>query len=90
MVEGADEVKVGFADEEPRVRAKVVGTDPATDIAVIKVVRKDLPALTVEVKISTKGVEMKLRRQQPTRTRSFDSGRPRGLVSLPGFEPHSQ
>ncbi len=47
VVEGAEEVKVGFADEEPRLDAKVIGTDPQTDIAVIKVDRKDLPPITV-------------------------------------------
>jgi serine protease Do len=47
VVEGADEVKVGFADELPRIDAKVIGTDPQTDLAVIKVDRKNLPAITV-------------------------------------------
>ena len=47
VVEGADEVKVGFAEERPTIDAKVIGTDPQTDIAVIKVDRQDLPAITV-------------------------------------------
>ncbi|MBN2629277.1 MAG: Do family serine endopeptidase [Rhodobacteraceae bacterium] len=43
VVEGADEVTVKFADGT-RLAAKVVGTDPATDLALIRVeTDKDLP-----------------------------------------------
>jgi serine protease Do len=37
VVEEADEVKVGFADGSDEYVAKVVGTDPKTDIAVLKI-----------------------------------------------------
>ena len=47
VVEGADEVKVGFAEERPTIEAKVIGTDPQTDVAVVKVDRKELMAITV-------------------------------------------
>jgi S1-C subfamily serine protease len=40
VVQGAEEVHVAFSDREPVV-AQVVGTDPSTDIALLKV---DLPA----------------------------------------------
>ena len=45
VVQGADEVVVAL-DDGRELRAKVVGRDPQTDIAVIKVDAKDLPAIT--------------------------------------------
>jgi len=47
VVEGADEVKVALADEKTVFNAKVVGTDPQTDIAVIKVDGHKLPAIVI-------------------------------------------
>jgi serine protease Do len=44
VVEGADELEVTLFNKS-KVRAKIVGTDPSTDIAVIKVEEKDLPAI---------------------------------------------
>ncbi len=44
VVDGADEVKVSLQDGR-EFTAKVVGRDPKTDIAVIKVDAKDLPAV---------------------------------------------
>jgi serine protease Do/serine protease DegQ len=46
VVEGADELKVLLNDER-ELTAKVIGTDPKTDIAVIKVDAKNLPAATL-------------------------------------------
>jgi len=43
VVEGSRDVEVAFADGTTE-RGQVVGTDPTTDIAVIKVDRNDLPA----------------------------------------------
>ena len=45
VVQGADEVMVSF-DDGRELKAKVVGRDPQTDIAVIKVNATDLPAIT--------------------------------------------
>jgi serine protease Do len=45
VVEGADTLNVSLADGR-ELKAKVVGRDPLTDIAVIKVDAKDLPAVT--------------------------------------------
>jgi Do/DeqQ family serine protease len=45
VVDGADTVRVTLADKRV-LTAKVVGTDKKTDVAVIKVDAKDLPALT--------------------------------------------
>jgi len=46
VVEGADELKVALSDDRELI-AKVIGTDPKTDIAVIKIEAKDLPSLTL-------------------------------------------
>jgi serine protease Do len=45
VVNGADVIKVTLADGR-ELTAKVVGTDPQSDIAVVKVDAKDLPAIT--------------------------------------------
>jgi serine protease Do/serine protease DegQ len=46
VVEGADELKVLLSDDRELI-AKVIGTDPKTDIAVIKIEAKDLPTVTL-------------------------------------------
>ncbi|OAM51712.1 2-alkenal reductase [Methylovorus sp. MM2] len=45
VVEAADEIEVALADGRT-VPARVVGTDPETDLAILKVDVKDLPAIT--------------------------------------------
>src|ERR1051325_6707429 len=47
VIDGADEIKVGLPDDKTRFDAKIIGTDPQTDIAVIKIESKNLPAITV-------------------------------------------
>ena len=47
VVDGADEVRVALADNKKEYKAKVVGADPKTDIAILKIDARDLPALTV-------------------------------------------
>ena len=48
VVEGADTVKVALSDGEKEVDAKVIGTDPPTDVAVLKIeAKKQLPAVTI-------------------------------------------
>ena len=44
VVEGADEIKVTLADKRS-FKAKVIGTDPKTDVAVVKIEATNLPAL---------------------------------------------
>lgn len=46
VVEGAQELEVTLHNKS-KFRAKVIGTDPSTDIAVIKIESKDLPAVTL-------------------------------------------
>jgi len=46
VVESADEIEIALPDGR-KAAAKLVGTDPETDLAVIKVDMKDLPAITL-------------------------------------------
>lgn len=46
VVDGADEIEVALTDGR-KANAKVVGSDPETDLAVLKVGLKDLPAITL-------------------------------------------
>ncbi|MFZ9642949.1 MAG: Do family serine endopeptidase [Candidatus Methylopumilus sp.] len=45
VIEAADEIEVALADGRT-VRAKIVGADPDTDLAVLKINVKNLPAIT--------------------------------------------
>jgi serine protease Do len=48
VVEGADSVKVALATGEKRFDARIIGTDPPTDIAVLKIEGgRSLPAITL-------------------------------------------
>ena len=48
VVDGADEIKVSIAsDDKKEYTARVIGTDPQTDVAVLKIDAKDLPAITL-------------------------------------------
>jgi len=46
VVEAADEIEVGLADGR-KASAKVVGTDPETDLAVIKINERNLPVMVM-------------------------------------------
>lgn len=46
VIEGADELKVSLSDER-EFTAKVIGADPKTDVAVIKIDAEKLPAITL-------------------------------------------
>lgn len=46
VIEGADELKVTLADDRD-FSARVVGTDPKTDVAVLKIEAEGLPVLTL-------------------------------------------
>jgi serine protease Do len=49
VIDGADSngVQVALAGDGKEFTAKVIGTDPATDVAVLKVDAQDLPAITI-------------------------------------------
>ncbi|MGA2245901.1 MAG: Do family serine endopeptidase [Verrucomicrobiota bacterium] len=47
VVEGADEIKVGIKNDSTIYSAKVIGMDPPTDVAILKIDAKDLPAVTL-------------------------------------------
>jgi serine protease Do len=47
VIEGADKVKVALASGEKEYDAKIVGADPLTDVAVLKIDAKGLPAAVV-------------------------------------------
>jgi len=49
VVEGADAdgVEVALGNGKQKFKAKVIGNDPQTDLAVLKVEAKDLPAITI-------------------------------------------
>ena len=47
VVEGMDEIKVAIPDSKREYTAKVVGTDPPTDVAVLKIEATGLPAITL-------------------------------------------
>jgi len=47
VIEGADEIKVALASGGKEFTAKVIGSDPPTDVSVLKISAKDLPAITI-------------------------------------------
>jgi serine protease Do len=47
VVDSADEIKVSLGENKKEYNARVVGTDPPTDVAVLKIDAKDLPAITL-------------------------------------------
>jgi serine protease Do len=46
VVSGADEIMVGLGTDLRKYKAKKVGTDPGTDVALLKIDEKTLPAMT--------------------------------------------
>ena len=47
VVEGADEIEVSVAGSKKNYTARVIGTDPPTDVAVLKIDADGLPAITL-------------------------------------------
>jgi serine protease Do len=47
VIDGADEIKVALASGGKEFTAKVIGSDPPTDIGVLKISAQDLPAITI-------------------------------------------
>jgi serine protease Do len=46
VVSGADEIMIGLGTDLRKFKAKKVGTDPGTDVALLKIEEKNLPAIT--------------------------------------------
>jgi len=46
VVSGAEEIMVGLGTELRKYKAKKVGTDPGTDVALLKIEEKNLPGIT--------------------------------------------
>jgi serine protease Do len=46
VVSGAEEIMVGLGTELRKYKAKKVGIDPGTDVALLKIDEKNLPAIT--------------------------------------------
>src|SRR5881409_3736572 len=46
VVSGADEIMVGLGVDLRKYKAKKIGTDPGTDVALLKIEEKNLPAIT--------------------------------------------
>jgi serine protease Do len=47
VVSGADEVKIAITGNKEEYTAKIIGTDPDTDVAVLKIKADNLPAITL-------------------------------------------
>jgi len=47
VIEGADQILIEFKDDSNEYTAEIVGVDPATDLAVLKIDRSDIPAATL-------------------------------------------
>jgi serine protease Do len=47
VVEGADEIQVVVQNDKTKYSAKVVGMDPPTDVAILKIEGQNLPAVTL-------------------------------------------
>src|SRR5947209_1540778 len=77
VVDGASEVKVKLTDKR-EFDAKVVGTDKATDIAVLKIDAKDLPTVAVGDPSKTRVGEWVLAIGQPF---GFENSATAGIVS---------
>jgi serine protease Do len=85
VVEGSRDVEVAFADGATE-RGEVVGTDPTTDIAVIKVDRNSLPAATFASRDPVVG-QMAVAVGSPS---GFESTVTSGIISGTGREIPAQ
>jgi serine protease Do len=47
VVEGADEIRVSLQDDKTEYSARVIGMDPPTDVAILKIDARNLPAVTL-------------------------------------------
>jgi serine protease Do len=92
VVDGADEIKVAIADDyKKEYIAKVIGTDPLTDVAVLKIDAKDLPAITLADSDQLEVGDTVLAIGNPygigqTVTMGIISGLGRHYANIPGYQ----
>lgn len=77
VVEGAEEVNVAFADGSTE-SGEVVGTDPSTDLAVVRVERENLPAADFVEDLSLRPGELAVAVGSPS---GFQSTVSQGVIS---------
>lgn len=80
VIEGADEIIVRLSDRS-ELKAKLVGTDPRTDVAVLKIEGKDLPTVKIGDSDKLKVGEWVLAIGSPF---GFDHSVTKGIVSAKG------
>jgi serine protease Do len=80
VIEGADEILVRLADRS-ELKAKLIGTDPRTDVAVLKIEGKDLPFVKIGDSDKLKVGEWVLAIGSPF---GFDHSVTKGIVSAKG------
>lgn len=80
VVDGADEIVVRLSDRS-ELKAKLVGTDPRTDVAVLKIEGKDLPTVKLGNSDKLKVGEWVLAIGSPF---GFDHSVTKGIVSAKG------
>ena len=76
VVDGADEVKVNLTDKR-EFKAKVIGADKRTDVALLKIEAKDLPKVDDRRSRQAQGRRMGGRDRQAVRPREHDDRRHR-------------
>jgi serine protease Do len=80
VIEGADEIIVRLSDRS-ELKAKLIGTDPRTDVAVLKIEGKDLPIVKIGDSNKLKVGEWVLAIGSPF---GFDHSVTKGIVSAKG------
>lgn len=80
VIEGADEILVRLSDRSES-KAKLIGTDPRTDVAVLKIEGKDLPVVKIGNSDKLKVGEWVLAIGSPF---GFDHSVTKGIVSAKG------
>jgi serine protease Do len=94
VVEGASEIRISLADKR-EMKARIVGTDPRTDIAVLRVEEKNLPALPIADSSQVKAGQFVLAVGNPfglgqTVTMGIVSATGRGNLSIVDYEDFIQ
>src|SRR5437899_7197862 len=91
VVSGADEIMVGLGTELRKYKAKKVGTEPGTDVALLKIEEKNLPAITFADSDNARGGDIVLAIGDPfglrqTVTMGIISAVRRGCIGIVDYE----